>query len=85
MANVDMQTESLILRDLFARQEEKTVIFVTHRVSTAALADHVVMVTAGRVAAAGTHAELMRDSEAYRKLQGGGMEDPWRSHAVPAT
>jgi ABC-type multidrug transport system fused ATPase/permease subunit len=85
MANVDMQTESLILRDLLARQEGKTVIFVTHRVSTAALADHVVMVAAGRVAAAGTHAELMRDSEAYRKLQGGGMEDPRRPHAVPAT
>ncbi|HEX6745688.1 MAG TPA: ABC transporter ATP-binding protein [Longimicrobium sp.] len=85
MANVDMQTETLILRDLLARQEGKTVIFVTHRVSTAALADHVVMVAAGRVAAAGTHAELMRDSEAYRKLQGGGMEDPRRPHAVPAT
>jgi ABC-type bacteriocin/lantibiotic exporter with double-glycine peptidase domain len=85
MANVDMQTETLILRDLVARQEGKTVIVVTHRVSIAALADHVVMVAAGRVAAAGTHAELMRDSEAYRKLQGGGVEDPGRPHAVPAT
>ncbi|MFL5380926.1 MAG: ABC transporter ATP-binding protein [Longimicrobiaceae bacterium] len=85
MANVDMQTETLILRDLLARQEGRTVIFVTHRVSTAALADQVVMVSAGRVAAAGTHAELMRDSEPYRRLQGAGVEDPRRPHAVPAT
>ncbi|HET7464662.1 MAG TPA: ABC transporter ATP-binding protein [Longimicrobium sp.] len=85
MANVDMQTETQILHDLLARREGKTVIFVTHRVSTAALADHVVVVVAGRVVAAGTHAELMRDSESYRKLQGGGMEAPRRPQAVPAT
>jgi ABC-type bacteriocin/lantibiotic exporter with double-glycine peptidase domain len=82
-SNVDMQTETEILRDLFARMEGKTVIFVTHRVSTAALADQVVVVAAGRVAAVGTHAELMQGSEIYRLLQGGGGEDPRRARAVP--
>jgi ABC-type bacteriocin/lantibiotic exporter with double-glycine peptidase domain len=81
-SNIDMQTESVILRDLFARLQGKTVIYVTHRVQTAALADQIVVVEAGRVAAVGTHAELMRDSEAYRLLHGGGGEEI-RRHAVP--
>ena len=85
-SNVDMQTENEILRDLFARMKGKTVIFVTHRVSTAALADQVVVVEAGRVVAAGPHAELMQESEAYRRLQGGGpMDDAPRLRAVPQT
>jgi len=82
-SNIDMQTESVILRDLFARVEGKTVIYVTHRVQTAALADQVVVVAAGRVAAVGTHAELMQESELYRLLQGGGMGEPPRPRAVP--
>jgi ATP-binding cassette subfamily B protein len=54
-------------------------------VSTAALADQVVVVEAGRVAAVGTHAELMQGSEIYRLLQGGGGEDMRRHRAVPQT
>jgi ABC-type bacteriocin/lantibiotic exporter with double-glycine peptidase domain len=84
-SNVDMQTETEILRDLFARLEGKTVIFVTHRVPTAALADQVVVVEAGRVVAVGPHAELLQESEAYRRLQGGGPGDPRRLRATPQT
>jgi ABC-type bacteriocin/lantibiotic exporter with double-glycine peptidase domain len=85
-SNVDMQTETEILRDLFARMEGKTIIFVTHRVQTAALADQICVVAAGRVAAVGTHAELMRDSELYRQLHGGGaVEDTRRLRAVTPT
>jgi len=85
-SNVDLQTEGEILRDLFARIAGKTVVFVTHRVATAALADQVVVVEAGRVVAVGTHAELMQGSEAYRKLQGAGAEDVARRlRAVPQT
>jgi ABC-type bacteriocin/lantibiotic exporter with double-glycine peptidase domain len=84
-ANVDMQTETEILRDLFSRLENKTVVFVTHRVQTAALADQIAVIVAGRVVAVGPHADLMRDSEAYRQLHGGGQEDIRRIRAVPQT
>lgn len=69
-ANVDMQTEAEILADLFPRMRDRTVVFVTHRVSTAALADRIYVIVAGRVAAHGPHDELMRTSEVYRKLHG---------------
>ncbi|HEU4557778.1 MAG TPA: ABC transporter ATP-binding protein [Longimicrobium sp.] len=84
-SNIDMQTETEILRDLFSRLTGKTVIFVTHRVQTATLADQIVVVQAGRVVGAGTHADLMRDSEVYRNLHSGGnVDEVRRLRAVPA-
>jgi ABC-type bacteriocin/lantibiotic exporter with double-glycine peptidase domain len=80
-SNVDTQTETEILRDLFARLEDRTVIFVTHRVQTAALADHICVIQAGRLHSAGTHAELMETSELYRQLHGG-AEEMRRSRAA---
>jgi ABC-type bacteriocin/lantibiotic exporter with double-glycine peptidase domain len=84
-SNVDMATETDILRDLFARVRGKTVVSVTHRVSTAALADQIVVLDAGRAAAVGSHAELMQSSELYRTLVSGGepsAEDGRRLRAV---
>ena len=85
-SNIDMQTETEILRDLFGRLQDKTVIFVTHRVQAATLADQICVIAAGRVSATGPHAELMRDSEIYRQLYGGGnLEDARRLRAVAPT
>ncbi|HEX6373151.1 MAG TPA: peptidase domain-containing ABC transporter [Longimicrobium sp.] len=84
-SNIDMATESEILRDLFARLKGKTVVFVTHRVQTAALADQIIVMETGNVTASGTHAELLRDCEAYRQLLGGGesaLDDGRRLRAV---
>jgi ABC-type bacteriocin/lantibiotic exporter with double-glycine peptidase domain len=77
-SNIDMATETEILRDLFARVRGRTVVYVTHRVATAALADCIVVMDGGTVAAAGTHAELLRDCEAYRLMLGGGEPDEGR-------
>jgi ABC-type multidrug transport system fused ATPase/permease subunit len=86
-SNVDMQTETEILRDLFARVGGKTVVFVTHRVQTAPLADQICVIDAGRLAGVGTHADLMRDCEAYRRLYAGGTgpEEGRILRAVPQT
>ncbi|HEX8906086.1 MAG TPA: ABC transporter ATP-binding protein, partial [Longimicrobiaceae bacterium] len=85
-SNIDMQTETEILRDLFQRLQDKTIIFVTHRVQTAALADQICVIESGRVAGVGTHADLIRDNETYRLLHGGGnVDEVRRLRAVPQT
>ena len=48
--------------------EGVTGMLVVHRPSTLALADRVVLVDGGRVAASGTHTELMRANPLYRAL-----------------
>jgi ABC-type bacteriocin/lantibiotic exporter with double-glycine peptidase domain len=86
-SNVDMQTETEILRELFASCEGKTVVFVTHRVQTATLADQICVIEAGRVMGVGTHADLIRDCDSYRRLYGGGAapEEGRILRAVPQT
>lgn len=83
-SNVDMATESQILRDLFGRLQGKTIVFVTHRVATAAMADQIIVLEGGNVAGSGTHAELLQSSDAYRQLLNAGdvPDDGRRLRAV---
>jgi ABC-type bacteriocin/lantibiotic exporter with double-glycine peptidase domain len=67
-SNIDVQTEREILLRLFASLRERTVVFVTHRVSTAALADRICVVCDGRIAGFGPHVELLAGCDAYRRL-----------------
>lgn len=69
-SNLDMETESEVLHDFFAHCRGRTLVFVTHRVSTAALADQICVMDGGRVAAVGTHATLLDECDVYRRLCG---------------
>ncbi|MGH7456538.1 MAG: peptidase domain-containing ABC transporter, partial [bacterium] len=69
-SNIDVQTETEILHDLFSQLKGKTIIFVTHRLASASLADQVCLLEAGRVAGVGTHHELLGNNTSYRKLHG---------------
>jgi ATP-binding cassette subfamily B protein len=57
------------IRDALAEvMRGRTTIVIAHRHATIALADRVVLVQEGRVAAEGTHAELLATSEDYRAV-----------------
>jgi len=58
LSSVDTETEEAILDRLLPRLRGSTVILVSHRVSTLMNADRVIVLEAGRVTQAGTHAEL---------------------------
>lgn len=67
-SSVDASTERQIRFALRAAMAGRTTFVVAHRPSTIALADEIVVLDAGRIAARGTHEELLERSERYREL-----------------
>ncbi|OHV46426.1 ABC transporter permease [Parafrankia colletiae] len=67
-SSVDPRIEASILADLRQRAGASTVVIVAYRRSTVELADEVVFLANGRVAAQGTHAELLGRSPGYAEL-----------------
>ncbi len=65
---LDPATEGVVLDNLRRELADSSVLMVASRPSTIALADDVVFVADGRVAAHGTHDELMESTAAYREL-----------------
>ena len=64
---VDAHTEVRIARDLRASRQGRTTVIVTTSPLVLDQADRVVLVDRGRVAAEGTHRELLGSSESYRE------------------
>jgi ABC-type multidrug transport system fused ATPase/permease subunit len=69
---VDPKVEAAMLRDLLGHDptgaRSRSILVVAHRPATIAIADLVVYVTRGRVAAVGTHADLMAADPGYAEL-----------------
>jgi ABC-type multidrug transport system fused ATPase/permease subunit len=74
-SSVDATTESQIKRALGEVMEGRTTFVIAHRLSTIALADEVVVLEDGRVAAQGTHRELLEQSPLYREIAEKGLPD----------
>jgi ATP-binding cassette subfamily B protein len=69
-SSVDARMEDEIRSALRSVMEGRTTIIISHRLSTISLADQVVLLDAGRVAAIGTHEELLATSAAYGEVLG---------------
>lgn len=65
---IDSATEDQIQRAIRRAQEGRTTILITHRLSQIRWADHILLLENGRVAAAGTHDQLLRRSPHYRRI-----------------
>jgi ABC-type multidrug transport system fused ATPase/permease subunit len=74
-SSVDATTESQIKAALAEVMEGRTTFIVAHRLSTIALADEVVVLEDGQVAARGTHEDLLESSELYREIAEKGLPD----------
>jgi ATP-binding cassette subfamily B protein len=53
----------------------RTTFIIGHRLSTIALADEIVVLDDGRIAARGTHDELVERSPLYREIAEKGLPD----------
>jgi subfamily B ATP-binding cassette protein MsbA len=65
----DPESEALIHQALKEFTRARTTFLITHRLSTLEIADRIVLLDEGKIAAVGTHADLMRSCELYARLQ----------------
>jgi subfamily B ATP-binding cassette protein MsbA len=65
---LDSESERMIQSALEKLSAGKTVVAIAHRLSTVLKSDVIVVMSEGRIAATGTHAELLKSSPDYRTL-----------------
>ncbi|MEU9481584.1 ABC transporter ATP-binding protein [Streptomyces sp. NPDC048191] len=70
LSSLDTVTEHHITRTLLAPDPDRTRLLIAHRAATAARADRVAWLDAGRIRAVGTHRELWQEA-GYRAVFGG--------------
>jgi ATP-binding cassette, subfamily B, bacterial len=68
LSALDVHTEAQVEEALRRVLSDTTALIVAHRASTVLLADRVALLADGRIAAVGTHRELLRTVPAYRAL-----------------
>ena len=75
LSALDVHTEAQVEKALRRVLGATTALVVAHRASTVLLADRVALLAGGRIAAVGTHSDLMAGNEAYRKLLSQDVEE----------
>jgi ATP-binding cassette subfamily B protein len=68
LSAVDTNTENIILNNLQRIMQNRTSVVISHRVSSAKLADHIIMLDEGEIVEQGTHSDLISRNGAYREL-----------------
>ncbi len=78
LSALDVHTEAQVEAALRRVLADTTALVVAHRPSTVLLADRVALLAGGRIAAVGTHSELLATVPAYRDLlsQSPGLQEP---------
>jgi ATP-binding cassette subfamily B protein len=67
-SSIDSATEDQIQRAIFRASQGRTTLIITHRLSQIRWADLILVLRGGKLAAFGTHEDLMATSEPYRKI-----------------
>ncbi|WP_297336581.1 ABC transporter ATP-binding protein [Algoriphagus sp.] len=68
LSAVDTKTENVILTAMKNIMQERTSIIISHRVSSAKLADHIIVLDDGKIIEQGNHESLMTQKGVYAEL-----------------
>lgn len=67
-SNIDIESEAIIMSNIKALSQSKSVIVISHRLENVVPADRIYYMESGEVKESGTHAELMAAQGGYAKL-----------------
>ena len=84
-ASVDATTEAKIKLGLREAMKGRTTIIIAHRLSTISLADEIIVLDNGQIAARGTHEDLLASSSVYREVYEHGLLEREFADRVEAT
>lgn len=70
LSALDTKTDLMIRQALKNKSQEKTMIIITHRSTTAKEADKIIVLDKGNIAQIGTHEELVMQDGLYKELWG---------------
>lgn len=71
-AYIDPENEAILQRAISKLVQGKTLIIIAHRLSTITGADQLLLVNQGKICAAGTHEQLLKESALYKNM--------WNAH-----
>jgi len=74
LSSVDNETATRILNSLSPTRAKKTVIFISHQLSAAAMCDRILVMDEGKIVQNGTHESLVQESGLYQSL--------WQKHQL---
>jgi ATP-binding cassette subfamily B protein len=66
LSAVDNETERFLLDQIFNHSRSAATLIISHRATVLEKVDTILVLSAGRIVAEGTHAELLQSSEEYR-------------------
>lgn len=67
-SNVDVQSEKIMVELIKKMSREKLVILITHRLAPLVAAQQIVLLSAGKVDAVGSHTDLLQENELYQRM-----------------
>lgn len=74
-SQIDLESEQLIHQALAKFLVDRTGVMITHRPTSLAMADRIVVIEAGKVSDSGTHGELITKNRFYQSLCGTDMRN----------
>ncbi|MGL5793076.1 MAG: ABC transporter ATP-binding protein, partial [Waterburya sp.] len=74
LSSVDNETATKILNSLSPTTAKKTVIFISHQLSAAAICDRILVMNEGKIVQNGTHETLVQEAGLYQSL--------WQQHQL---